>query len=62
MYIMQIENLDSYRGSGTARSWFFTLFHVAFGLIAFSTSVEGSVIEIKSATLAPQDTTISRKA
>ena len=44
-------------------SSFFTLFQVAFGLpIAFWTSLEGSVIEMKSATLAPQDTAVSLKA
>ena len=44
-------------------SLFFTLFQVALGLpIAFWTSLEGSVIEMKSATLAPQDTTVSLKA
>ena len=44
-------------------SSFFTLFQVAFSLpIAFSTSLEGSVIEMKPATLAPQDTAVSLKA
>ena len=37
--------------------------HVGFGLqIAFSTSLEGSVIKIKPATLAPQVTKVSLKA
>ena len=40
-----------------------TLFQVAFGLpIAFWTSLEGSGSEMKSATLAPQDTVVSLKA
>ena len=41
-------------------SLFFTLFQVAFGLpIAFWTSLEASVIEMKSATLALQNTAVS---
>ena len=44
-------------------SSFFTLSQVAFSLpIAFATSLEGSVIEMKPATLAPQDTAVSLKA
>ena len=40
-----------------------TLFQVAFGLpIAFWTSLEGSVIKMKSATFALQDTAVSLKA
>ena len=52
---LQLQRLDN--------SSFLTLFQVAFGLpIAFWKSLEGSVIEMKSATLAPQDTAISLKA
>ena len=41
----------------------FTLFQVAFSLpIAFSTSLEGSVIEMKSAAPFPVDTAVSLKA
>ena len=41
----------------------FTLFQIAFGLpIAFSTSLEGSVIEMKPATPVPVDTAVSLKA
>ena len=44
-------------------SSFFMLFQGAFGLpIAFWTSLEGSVIEMKSVILAPQDTAVSLKA
>ena len=46
-----------------SNSSFFTLFQVALGQpIAFWTSLKGSVVEMKSATLAPQDTTVSLKA
>ena len=49
--------------AGTREQLVLTLFQVAFGLpIAFWTSVEGSVIEMKSATLVPQDTVVSLKA
>ena len=41
----------------------FTLFQVAFGLlIAFSTSLESSVIEVKPAAPVTVDTTVSLKA
>ena len=46
-----------------ANSSLFTLFQVAFGpLIAFSTSLEGSAIEIKPAAPVPVDTAVSLKA
>ena len=45
----------------TAR--YFTLFQVAFSLlVAFSTSLEGSVIKMKPAAPIPVDTTVSLKA
>ena len=50
---------DSKVGNGSL----LTLFQVVFGLlIAFSTSVEGSVIEMKSAAPVPEDITVSLKA
>ena len=46
-----------------ANSSLFTLFQVAFGLlIAFSTSLEGSAIEMKPAAPVPVDTTVGLKA
>ena len=46
-----------------AKARCFTLFQVVFSLlIAFSTSLEGSVIEMKPAALFPVDTKVSLKA
>ena len=57
----QIEKATADRGLGT--SSFFMLFQEVFSLwIAFSASLEGSVIKMKPATLAPQDTAVTLKA
>ena len=56
-YVMLDREVEAAQRLGKSRSRFFTLFQVAFSLpIAFSTSVEGSVIEVNPITLAPQDT------
>ena len=48
------------RSQRLGNSSFFMLFQVAFGLpIAFWTSLEGSMIEMKSATFAPQYTILA---
>ena len=57
-----LATVDREASSTATEAWenchssFFTLFQVAFSLpIAFLTSLEGSVIEMIPATLAPQD-------
>ena len=48
---------------GMARCSRYSLFQAAFGLpIAFSASVEGSVIEMKPAALIPEDNVVSLKS
>ena len=51
------------RETEALRARFFTVFQIAFSLlIGLLASLEGSVIELKPATLVPQDTTVSLKA
>ena len=54
-----LKKRDSKAGNGSL----FSLFQAEFGLpIAFSASVEGSVIEMKSVAPVPEDNALSLKA
>ena len=63
MHILHVTEIQkTNRGSkcGTCRAWLFALFQVVFSLqVGFLASLEGYTIEVRPATLAMDNTTVS---